>query len=262
MEVHQRPARLLQLAAVALAALAALLHIAAAEKYQAPYFIHQCQRSDPELNKCLQFAANTLVRHFRSGIPELEVTEVEPIQIEEIHLALGSGPDGYRAIFREVEAFGVSNMTVSGVRSNLDSMEFQFSFYIPHIRARAQYRSSGVLIMVQASGGGDYWGEYEGVRAKVYFKARKEEANDLTYLQVDDIKMDFSVKDIKMGIKSQQDNAIIEAALNLFINTNGQELLKEMKPSIKKHLLVTMRTFINNLFGRVPYEYWILEDDK
>ncbi len=49
----------------------------------------------------------------------------------------------------------------------------------------------------------------EGVRAKVYFKARKEEANDLTYLQVDDIKMDFSVKDIKMGIKSQQDNAII-----------------------------------------------------
>lgn len=39
-------------------------------------------------------------------------------------------------------------------------MEFQLSFYVPHIRARAQYRSSGVLIMVQATGGGDYWGEY------------------------------------------------------------------------------------------------------
>lgn len=49
------------------------------------------------------------------------------------------------------------------------------------------------------------------MRAKVYFKARQEQANDLTYLQVDDIKMDFSVKDIKMGIKSQQDNAIIGA---------------------------------------------------
>ena len=253
-----RPSRTLCFAAAAVATL--LLQLAAADKYQPPYFIHQCQRSDPEINKCLQFAANTLVRHFRSGIPELEVTEVEPIEIEEIHLALGSGPDGYRAIFRDVEAFGVSNMSVTGVRSNLDSMEFQLSFYIPYIRARAQYRSSGVLIMVQASGGGDYWGEYEGVRAKVYFKARKEEANGLTYLQVDEIKMDFSVKEIKMGIKSQQDNAIIEAALNLFINTNAQELLKEMKPSIKKHLLVTMRTFINNLFGRVPYEYWILDE--
>lgn len=55
---------------------------------------------------------------------------------------------------------------------------------------------------------------------------------------------------------------ISEAALNLFINTNGQELLKEMKPSIKKHLLQTMRTFINNLFGRVPYEYWILDEER
>lgn len=33
----------------------------------AAYFIHQCERSDPEINKCLQYAANTLVRHFRSG---------------------------------------------------------------------------------------------------------------------------------------------------------------------------------------------------
>ena len=34
------------------------------------------------------------------------------------------------------------------------------TFEIPHIRVRAQYRSSGVLILVKASGAGDYWGEY------------------------------------------------------------------------------------------------------
>jgi hypothetical protein len=45
-------------------------------------------------------------------------------------------------------------------RTDLDSLQFQLSFYIPRITARAHYKSSGVLIMVQASGGGDYWGEY------------------------------------------------------------------------------------------------------
>jgi hypothetical protein len=45
-------------------------------------------------------------------------------------------------------------------RTDLDSLQFQLSFYIPKISARAHYKSSGVLIMVQASGGGDYWGEY------------------------------------------------------------------------------------------------------
>jgi len=95
-----------------------------------------------------------------TGIPELEVAEVEPIIIDEIHLALGAGKDGYRAVFRNVEAFGVSNLTVTNVRSDLDTLQFQFTFLVPHISAKAQYSSSGVLIMVQASGRGDYWGEY------------------------------------------------------------------------------------------------------
>lgn len=42
----------------------------------------------------------------------------------------------------------------------------------------------------------------EGVRAKVYFKAIPEldEESGLTFLTVDKVKMDFSVKDIRMGV--------------------------------------------------------------
>lgn len=40
----------------------------------------------------------------------------EPIIIDEIQLALGSGPDGYRAIFSNIEAYGVSNVSVIAVR--------------------------------------------------------------------------------------------------------------------------------------------------
>lgn len=34
------------------------------------------------------------------------------------------------------------------------------TFDIPKIKVRADYESSGVLILVQASGSGQYWGEY------------------------------------------------------------------------------------------------------
>lgn len=34
------------------------------------------------------------------------------------------------------------------------------SIYIPQIAVKAKYISSGILILVRASGGGDYWGEY------------------------------------------------------------------------------------------------------
>jgi hypothetical protein len=46
----------------------------------------------------------------------LEVTQAEPILIDEISIALGSGPDGYRATFKDIEAYGVSNMSIVGVR--------------------------------------------------------------------------------------------------------------------------------------------------
>lgn len=51
---------------------------------------------------------------------------------------------------------------------------------------------------------------------------------------------------------------LTEAALNLFINSNSQELLKEMKPHLKKKLLILMRNFAENLFDTVPYNEFLV----
>lgn len=41
----------------------------------------------------------------------------------------------------------------------------------------------------------------EGVKAKIYFKASPHEGQDgRTYLTTEDVKMDFNVKDIQMGV--------------------------------------------------------------
>lgn len=85
---------------------------------------------------------------------------MEPVIVDEISIALGSGPDGYRATFSNIEAFGVSNLTFVNVRSDIDTLQFQMTLEIPLIKARAQYVSSGVLLLIQASGSGQYWGEY------------------------------------------------------------------------------------------------------
>ncbi|XP_008482109.1 uncharacterized protein LOC103518801, partial [Diaphorina citri] len=124
------------------------------------YYLHSCSRSDPSVNECLTESANNLAQYFKRGIPELGIGNVEPIIIDEIHLSLGSGPNGYRATFRDINAYGVSNLTVIGARSDLSTNQFQFTFYVPKISVRGHYRSSGVLIMVPATGGGEYWGEY------------------------------------------------------------------------------------------------------
>ncbi|KAJ6632999.1 hypothetical protein Bhyg_15931 [Pseudolycoriella hygida] len=134
------------------------------------------------------------------------------------------------------------------------------TFEIPKINVKAQYRSSGVLILVRASGAGDYWGEYQGVRAKLYFKAIPEfdEVSGLTFLTVDKVKMDFSVKEIRMGVDNVANgNAVIQAALNLFINSNAQELLKEMKPALREKFTVVLTNFVDKLFEKIPVEQFL-----
>lgn len=56
------------------------------------------------------------------------------------------------------------------------------------------------------------------------------------------------------------DIKFLEAALNLFINSNGQELLKEMKPDLRKKLVQHLTAFIRTIFSRVPYDAFIIDE--
>ncbi|XP_011631191.1 protein takeout [Pogonomyrmex barbatus] len=231
-------------------------------KYRGLEFLEPCSKNDPRLEACLTRTANTLAEHFREGLPQLGYPEVEPIILDELHIALGGGPNGYRAQFKDITARGVSALRITGLRTRLsdDEIQLQLAFSIPRIRAAARYRSSGTLILVQASGAGDYWGEYEGVKAKVFIRAKPFLYESRRYLRLQQLKMDFSVQNIKMGVENVRDsNSILLAALNLFINTNSQELLKEMKPDLRRKLVQVMTTFVEKLFAQVPYDAWITD---
>lgn len=80
------------------------------------YYVKQCDKEDPAVNVCLRQSANYLVANMRRGIPEIGITEPEPVIIDEIGIALGAGPDGYRATFRNIKAYGISNISVTAVR--------------------------------------------------------------------------------------------------------------------------------------------------
>lgn len=51
----------------------------------------------------------------------------------------------------------------------------------------------------------------------------------------------------------------IETALNYFINSNSQDLLKEMKPDLRRKLVQVMTAFVEKLFAQVPYDAWITD---
>lgn len=238
------------------------LNVQAIGKYKGLEFLEPCSKRDPKFQTCLIQSSNELIRQFRKGLPQLGYPEVEPIILDQIDIAIGESPNNYRAQFKEVTAKGVSSLRVTSLRSNISDSEVLLQVFldIPKIRAIAKYRSSGTLVLVQASGAGDYWGEYDGVGAKVFIRAKLFNVQNRQYLKLQQLKMDFSVRDIKMGVNNIHDGSnILQAALNLFINSYSQELLKKMKPDIRRKLVHVMTNFVENLFSQVPYDAWITD---
>lgn len=111
----------------------------------AAYFIEKCYRDDPDVDECLKYSGNKLASHLHEGIPDLGLEDVEPTVIDEISISLGDGPDAYRATFSNIEAFGVSNISLVKVRSDIDTYQFQLTYEIPRIRVRSNFKSTGVL---------------------------------------------------------------------------------------------------------------------
>jgi Haemolymph juvenile hormone binding protein (JHBP) len=77
-------------------------------------------------------------------------------------------------------------------------------------------------LLIKASGAGEYWGDYEGVRCKVYFKGvpYQKEDDDRTYLGVESVKMDFSVRDITMGVENDNHNRVIRESCPVWLASN------------------------------------------
>lgn len=63
----------------------------------------------------------------------------------------------------------------------------------------------------------------EGVKAKVYFKASPQPTEDgFTFMNIESVKMDFSVRDIKMGVNNiANGNSIIRKLSSRGITWTG-----------------------------------------
>lgn len=81
---------------------------------------------------------------------------MEPLIVDHLQLQLTGGSEGYRVHLKHVEIYGASNFTVQNLKLSENNSPFELAVYIPKLTIKAKYSSSGVLIIIPASGGGDF----------------------------------------------------------------------------------------------------------
>ncbi|EZA47284.1 hypothetical protein DMN91_005928 [Ooceraea biroi] len=221
-----------------------------------PEYVKQCSRSDPKLITCLIDALHHLRPYLSDGIPEIELPSVEPFRMDELTLSLTGGVNGYKVQLRDLYIKGASNYTVENIKLG---SPFQAIVRMPALILDAHYSSSGILIILPASGNGTFHARFGDARALVRGTVSTKSREGKTYLNVDNLDVVLAVKDVQMRVsKVFNNNRILTEATNLFLRENGQEVLKIMEPQLKRKLSVLFAGIVNQLLRHVPVESFLI----
>lgn len=220
-----------------------------------PEYVKQCSRTDPKLVNCLIDALHHLRPYLSIGIPEIELPSVEPFRMDELTLSLTGGVNGYKIQLRDLYIKGASNYTVDDIKLG---SPFQAIVRMPALILDAHYSSSGVLIILPASGNGTFHARFGDATALVKGTVSTKSREGKTYLNVDDLDVILGVKDVQMRVsKIFKNNRILTEAINLFLRENGQEVLKVMEPQLKKKLSALFAGIVNQLLRHLPVESFL-----
>lgn len=86
------------------------------------------------------------------------------------------------------------------IRLSEDNKPFEAKIAIPRLTIQARYTSSGVLLIIPASGNGDFDAVLEGVIAEVKGRTSSTPKENGNYLHVESLVMELNVKKVRMHI--------------------------------------------------------------
>lgn len=173
-----------------------------------------------------------------------------------------------------------SKLCDSVFRLSKNGAPFEATITIPRLLIRAKYTSSGVLLIIPASGQGDFDATLDGVLVDLKGTVSNEIKSSGTYMHVESLVLNLNVKKVRMNIaKVFKNNRILSKifftnfydwtinltklflaeATNLFLRENGLEVLKAMQPQLQKKLSVKFTNIANQLLRHVPVEHFLID---
>lgn len=155
--------------------------------------------------------------------------------MDTLALQLTEGPQGYKITLKNMEAFGASNFQVKSLKLSEGSEPFKAKIVMPKLKIEAKYTSSGVLLILPASGGGDFHAVFEGVSADLTGKTSVHAAKGGNYLHIDALSLVLDVKDVKMSISGAfNNNRILRKfiCLNVYEQPINLNLFMQSRPRI------------------------------
>uniref|UniRef100_A0A182XX17 Uncharacterized protein n=1 Tax=Anopheles stephensi TaxID=30069 RepID=A0A182XX17_ANOST len=217
-----------------------------------PASFSRCQQED---GNCLLEAITATFRNFHKGVPEIGLVPLDPLRIDKMDIVQGDGPINIVLNFKKVDLLGFQHAQIkkaSGFTSNPTKMDL--NLLVPVATLVGGYRINGKVLILPIQGEGASNMTMVNCDISLKWTGKLVDKNGKQFYQVDKFKVHFDTSRFYMdfsnlfnGDKALGDN------MNVFLNDNWQDILKELKPAISAAFTKIFEAVVTNVFNRVPY---------
>ncbi|XP_066598489.1 protein takeout-like [Prorops nasuta] len=245
-----------------------LVHLALSEKadnpglnepeFETPEYILPCERSDPQLELCIQKQFNHLKPYLVKGIADLDLPPIEPLSIPELGMENGQGAVRVSALFSNITAIGPGNYSINKVRVDIKTLRLDLQLTIPKIELQGRYKVAGNVLLFPIQSQGDFWALFGDVAAIARVQGVEELKDGVRYMRIGRLLVDFSLGRARFRIDDEiNGNNVIGQAMNQFLNQNAKEIIEEMRPAASNSIAKHFQAFMNTAFTKLPMKVWL-----
>jgi hypothetical protein len=224
-----------------------------------PGFI-QCKKSDPKFDACLMMGLQSAVPHLAKGVPNLGINKMDPLRISSLLIDQGTGPVGIKLDFKDLDISNLRSIVFDKVHYNPESYSLDAEVHLEKsIILDGDYETSGKVLILPIVGKGRCKIILDISKLVGTIQMKKVEKNGNKYLEIVKIAWKFTPTNmiLKLDNLFNGDKALGDN-MNLFLNENWRELLKELQPAIEEVFGQAFKEIAQNFLRRVPENQIVL----
>ncbi|XP_034247899.1 protein takeout-like [Thrips palmi] len=238
---------------------ALLLVVAGANAAKLPSTWQTCVINQPGTDACLAKNIQTAIHDLAvKGSPSLGVYPIDPLRVTKLSLSSGSGSFVLDLTFFDLDIFGLKNLNIEEVKSDIPNGVLKFSrgTIKSDLVLSGDYAVKGRLLVVPIGGTGRCnitLGNPVKVDGRLALSKYKG-PDGRTFARVDDFQFDFSQKTFTLNFHDKEiGGTALGATLNRIANDNSREILKDLKPAISNAFGQAFQDIANRILSKVPF---------
>ncbi|XP_039290308.1 circadian clock-controlled protein daywake [Nilaparvata lugens] len=220
-----------------------------------------CYRDDPNLNKCIKDIIQHLVPNVKSGIPELGLPSLDPMEMDDMEFTYKSSMVSGDTKVKDVKIYKLSNIKVVDARAKVNDptkLILEFEAHYDRLESIGKYELVGNIARIPINTQGlfnltlyDVTFMYT-VKGDLITGRDGEEYMELKHFQY--LHSNKGIGNLKLHATNLvEKNAFLNMFAIRFLNQFWKPISRELIPIIDPMIDRFTTRFFNNIFLRIPY---------